>query len=101
MLDPDCPSRGQPRVREEMQEDPEEHQYAEVQHEDPDAIRVVVDEPGTVTEAVVEGRSGAAMRELPPPKPLRLGWIRRGPRRFTLRTVQEESIVPDAASTEV
>ena len=67
MLDPDSPSRGQPRVREEMQEDPEEHQYAEVQHEDPDAIRVVEDEPGRVTEVVVEGRSGAAMRELPPP----------------------------------
>jgi hypothetical protein len=50
-----------------MQEDPEEHQYAEVQHEDPDAIRVVEDEPGRVTEVVVEGRSGAAMRELPPP----------------------------------
>jgi hypothetical protein len=102
-MDPDglAEARGQPRLAEEVQEDPEEHQYAEVHHEDPDAIRVVQEEPGTVPEAVSRAGSGAAMQGLPPPKPLRLGWIRRGPRRFHLRTVQEEDIVPDAASTEV
>ena len=61
---------------------------AEVHHEDPDAIRVVEKEPVAVPEA-----EAAAIRvEIPvlPPKPRCLGWIRRGPKRYQLRTVAEE-----------
>ncbi len=92
----------------EGQVQPEEHIYAEVHQEDPDAIGVVSEEPEVALEATPDvvtqaGGGAAAPLEivLPPPKPRRLGWINRGPRRFRLRTVPEENIVPDSASTEV
>ena len=80
----------------------EEPIYAEVHQEDPDTIEVVPEEPEVALEATLDvvsqaGTGAAAPLEivLPPPKPRRLGWIRRGPRRYQLRTV------PDSASTEV
>jgi hypothetical protein len=86
----------------------EEPIYAEVHQEDPDAIEVVPEEPEVALEATPDVVSQAGFRAaaplemvLPPPKPRRLGWIRRGPRRYQLRTVAEENIVPDSASTEV
>jgi hypothetical protein len=86
----------------------EEPVYAKVHQEDPDAIEVVSEEPEVAMEATPDvvsqpGARAAAPLEivLPPPKPRRLGWIRRGPRRYQLRTVPEENIVPDSASTEV
>ena len=104
-------ARGRLRPVESVQEDqvqPEEHIYAEVHQEDPDAIEVVSEEPEVALEATPDvvsqaGDRAAAPLEivLPPPKPRRLGWIRRGPRRYQLRTVPEENIVPDSASTEV
>jgi hypothetical protein len=86
----------------------EEPIYAEVHHEDPDTINVVPEEPEVALEATPEavsqaGTGAAAPLEIVlwPPKPRRLGWIRRGPRRYQLRTVPEENIVPDSACTEV
>ncbi len=86
----------------------EEPVYAEVHQEDPDAIGVVPEEPEVALEATPDvvsqagGRAAASLEiVLPPPKPRRLGWIRRGPRRYQLRTVPEENIVSDSASTEV
>ena len=86
----------------------EEPIYAEVHQEDPDAIEVVSEEAEVALEATPDVVSQAGFRAaaplemvLPPPKPRRLGWIRRGPRRYQLRTVPEENIVPDSASTEV
>jgi hypothetical protein len=86
----------------------EEPVYAEVHQEDPDAIEVVPEEPEVALEATPDVVSQAGTRAagpleivLPPPKPRRLGWIYRGPRRYQLRTVPEENIVPDSASTEV
>jgi hypothetical protein len=88
--------------------DQEEHIYAEVHHEDPDAIHVVPGESEVALEATPEAVSQAGSGAAAPmeivllsPKPRRLGWIQRGPRRYQLRTVQEENIVPDAACTEV
>ncbi len=96
------------RPVESIQEDrvlQEEPVYAEVHQEDPDAIEVVPEEPEVALEATPDVVSQAGTRAaapleivLPPPMPRRLGWIRRGPR---LRTVPEENIVPDSASTEV
>ena len=92
----------------ENQVQPEEHIYAEVHQEDPDAIEVASEEPEVAQEATPDvvsqagGRVAAPLEiVLPPPKPRRLGWIRRGPRRYQLRTVPEENIVPDSASAEV
>jgi hypothetical protein len=92
----------------EDQVEQEETVYAEVHHEDPDAIEVVSEEPEVALEATPEAVSQAGTRAavpleivLPPPKPRRMGWIRRGPRRYQLRTVPEENIVPDSACTEV
>jgi hypothetical protein len=92
----------------ERPEGPEEPVYAEVDQEDPDAIQVVQEEPVAGSEAYPEAGSGeglaaAAQVELlvPPPKPPRLGWVRRGPKRYDLRSSPEEKITPDAASTEV
>ncbi len=86
----------------------EEPIYAEVHQEDPDAIDIVPKEPEVALEATPDLVSQAGVRAaaplemvLPPPKPRRLGWIRRGPRRYQLRTVPEENIVLDFASTEV
>ncbi len=86
----------------------EEPVYAEVHQEDPDSIEVVPEEPEVALEATPDVVSQAGTRAaapleivLPPPKPRRLGWFRRGPRRYQLRTVPEENIVPDSASTEV
>jgi hypothetical protein len=99
------------RPVESVQEDqvqPEEHIYAEVHQEDPDAVEIVPEEPEVALEATPDVVSQAGDRVaapleivLPPPKPRRLGWINRGPRRFRLRTVPEENIVPDSAPTEV
>jgi hypothetical protein len=101
-------ARGQLRPVEERQEDPPEPVYTEVHQEDPDAIRVIQEEPDTAQEAAPgavlragSGEAGPVEILLPPPKPRRLGWIRHRPRRYQLCTVQEEDIVPDAASTEV
>ncbi len=86
----------------------EEPVYAEVHQEDPDAIEVVSEEAEVALEATPDVVSQEGFRVvaplemvLPPPKPRRLGWICRGPRRYQLRTVPEENIVPDSASTEV
>ena len=86
----------------------EEPVYAEVHQEDPDAIEVVSEEAEVALEATPDVVSQAGFRAaaplemvLPPPKPRCLGWIRLGPRRYQLRTVPEENIVPDSASTEV
>ena len=86
----------------------EEPVYAEVHQEDPDAIEVVSEEAEVALEATPYVVSQAGFRAaaplemvLPPPKPRRLGWIRRGPRRYQLRPVPEQNIVPDSASTEV
>ena len=112
-MDPETLAVARDRLRpvESVREDqvqPEEHIYAEVHQEDPDAIEVVSEEPEVALEATPDvvsqaGDRAAAPLEivLPPPKPRRLGWINRGPRRFPLRTVPEENIVPDSASTEV
>ena len=99
------------RPVENIQEDQvqqEEPVYAEVHQEDPDAIEVVSKEPEVAPEATPDVVSQAGIRAaaplemvLPPPKPRRLGWIRRGPRRYQLRTAPEENIVPDSACTEV
>ncbi len=110
VVDPESLAAARDRLRpvESGQEDQEEPIYAEVPHEDPDAIHIISEEPEVALEATPEavsqaGSGAAAPMEivLPPPKPRRLGWIRRGPRRYQLRTVQEEDIVPDAACTEV
>jgi hypothetical protein len=92
----------------EDQVEQEEPLYAEVHHEDPDAIKVVPKEPEVALEATPEAVSQAGIRAaapleivLPPPKPRHLGWIRRGPRQHQLRTVPEENIVPESACTEV
>jgi hypothetical protein len=112
-MDPETLAVARDRLRpvgsvQEDQVQPEEHIYAEVHQEDPDAIEVVSEEPEVALEATPDvvsqaGDRAAAPLEivLPPPKPRRLGWINRGPRRFRLRTVPEENIVPDSASTEV
>ncbi len=112
-MDPETLAVARDRLRpvESVQEDqvqPEEHIYAEVHQEDPDAIEVVSEEPEVALEATPDvvsqaGDRAAAPLEivLPPPKPRRRGWIRRGPRRCPLRTVAEENIIPDSASTEV
>jgi hypothetical protein len=112
-MDPETLAVARDRLRpvESVQEDqvqPEEHIYAEVHQEDPDAIEVVSEEPEVALEAMPDvvsqagGRAAAPLEfVLPPPKPRRLGWIHRGPRRHSLRTVPEENIVPDSASTEV
>jgi hypothetical protein len=109
-MDPDslAEARGHLKPVEGGQEDPEEPVYTEVHHEDPDAIQVIQEEPEAALEAVPEAASQAGSGAvapvevlLPPRKPRRLGWIRRGPRHNQLRTVQEEDIVPDAASAEV
>ncbi len=92
----------------ENQVQQEEPIYAEVHREDPDAIDIVPAEPEVTLEATSDVVSQAGIRAaaplemvLPPPKPRRLGWICRGPRRYQLRTVPEENIVPDSASTEI
>ncbi len=112
-MDPETLAVARDRLRpvENVQEDrvqPEEHIYAEVHQEDPDAIEVASEEPEVALEATPDVVSQAGDRVaapleivLPPPKPRRLGWINRGPRRFRLRTVPEENIVPDSAPTEV
>ena len=109
-MDPETLAVARDRLRpvEGVQEDqvqPEEHIYAEVHQEDPDAIEVVPEEALEATPDVVSqaGDRVAAPLEivLPPPKPRRRGWINRGPRRFRLRTVPEENIVPDSAPMEV
>ena len=112
-MDPETLAVAMDRLRpvENIQEDQvqqEEPIYAEVHQEDPDAIEVVSEEPEVALEATpdVVSRAGARAAApleivLPPPKPRRLGWIRRGPRRYQLRTVPEENLVPDSASTEV
>ena len=112
-MDPEALAVARERLRlvesvQESQVQPEEHIYAEVHQEDPDAIEVVSEEPEVALEATPDVVSQAGVRAaapleivLPPPKPRRLGWIRRGPRRHSLRTVPEENIVPDSASTEV
>jgi hypothetical protein len=63
----------------------EEPVYAEVHQEDPDAIEVIPEEPDVALEATPDVVSQAGTRAaaplemvLPPPKPRRLGWIRRG-----------------------
>jgi hypothetical protein len=92
----------------ENQVEQEEPVYAEVHQEDPDAIEVVSEEPEVALEGTPDVVSQAGTRAaapleivLLPPKPRRLGWIRRGPRRYQLRTVPEQNIVPDSACTEV
>jgi hypothetical protein len=112
-MDPEALAVARDRLRpvESVQEDqvqPEEHIYAEVHQEDPDAIEVFSEEPEVALEATPDVVSQAGDRVaapleivLPPPKPRRLGWINRGPRRFRLCTVPEENIVPDSVSTEV
>ena len=112
-MDPETLAVARERLRpvESVQEDqvrPEEHIYAEVHQEDPDAIEVVSEEPEVSLEATPDVVSQAGDRVaapleivLPPPKPCHLGWINRGPRRFRLRTVPEENIVPDSAPMEV
>ncbi len=104
-------ARDRLRPVESVQEDwvqQEEPVYAEIYQEDPDAIGVVPEEPEVALEATPDVVSQAGSRAaapleivLPPPKPRRLGWIRRGPRRYQLRTVPEENVVPDSASIEV
>jgi hypothetical protein len=106
-MDPETLAMARDRLKpvkndQEDQVQQEEPIYAEVHQEDPDAIDIVPEEPEVALEAtpVVVSQAGiraAALLEmvLPPPKPRRLGWIRRGPRRYQLRTV------PDSASTEV
>jgi hypothetical protein len=76
-------------VEERTEEGGEEPVYAEVHGEDPDAIQVVGGMP-----ASQEGM-------VPPAKPRRLGWIRRGPKTYQLRSVAEEKIIPEVASVEV
>ncbi len=112
-MDPETLAVARDRLRpvESVQEDQvqqEEPVYAEVHQEDPDAIEVVSEEHEVALEATpdVVSRAGARAAApleivLPPPKPRRLGWIRRGPRRYQLRTVPEENLVPDSALTEV
>jgi hypothetical protein len=112
-MDPETLAVARERLRpvesvQESQVQPEEHIYAEVHQEDPDAIEVASEEPEVAQEATPDVVSQAGDRVtapleivLPPPKPRRLGWINRGPRRFRLRTVPEENIVPDSAPTEV
>ncbi len=112
-MDPEILAVTKDRLRpvEDIQEDQvqqEEPVYAEVHQEDPDAIEVVSEEPEVALEATPDVVSQAGARAaapfkivLPPPKPCRLGWIRCGPRRYQLRTVPEENLVPDSASTEV
>jgi hypothetical protein len=112
VADPETLAVARDRLRpvgssQEGQVEQEEPIYAEVHHEDPDAIGVVSEEPEVALEATPEAVSQAGTRAgaplevvLPPPKPRRLGWIGRWPRRYTLRTVPEE-IVPDSACTEV
>ena len=112
-MDPEALAIARERLRpvesaHKNQVQPEEHIYAEVHQEDPDAIEVASEEPEVALEATPDvvsqagGRAAAPLEiVLPPPKPRRLGWIRRGPRRHSLRTVPEEYIVPDSASTEV
>ena len=113
-MDPEALAVAKDRLKpvesvQENQVQPEEHIYAEVHQEDPDAIEVASEEPEVAAQEAtpdVVSQAGdrvAAPLEivLPPPKPRRLGWINRGPRRFRLRTVPEENIVPDSASTEV
>jgi hypothetical protein len=92
----------------EDQVEQEEPIYAEVHQEDPDAMEVVSEEPEVALEATPDVVSQAGARAaapleivLPPPKPRRLGWIRRSPKLYQLRTVPEENIVPDSACTEV
>jgi hypothetical protein len=105
-MDPEALAVARDRLKpvESVQEDqvkPEEHIYAEVHQEDPDDTEVAQEAtPDVVSQA---GDRVAAPLEivLPPPKPRRLGWINRGPRRFRLRTVPEENIVPDSAPMEV
>ena len=109
-MDPEALAIARERLRpvesvHENQVQPEEHIYAEVHQEDPDAIEVASEEAQEATPDVVSQAGGrvAAPLEivLPPPKPRRRGWINRGPRVFRLRTVPEENIVPDSAPTEV
>ncbi len=112
-MDPEALAIARERLRpvESVHEDqvqPEEHIYAEVHQENPDAIEVASEEPEVAQEATPDvvsqvGDRVAAPVEivLAPPKPRRLGWINRGPRRSRLRTVPEENIVPDSAPTEV
>jgi hypothetical protein len=112
-MDPEALAIARKRLRpvesvHESQVQPEEHIYAEVHQEDPDAIVAASEEPEVAQEATPDvvsqagGRTAAPLEiVLPPPKPRRRGWINRGPRRFRLRTVPEENIVPDSAPTEV
>ena len=112
-MDPEALAIARERLRpvesaHENQVQPEEHIYAEVHQEDPDAIEVASEEPEMAQEATPDvvpqaGDRVAAPLEivLAPPKPRRRGWIDRGPRLFRLRTVPEENIVPDSAPTEV
>jgi hypothetical protein len=84
-------------VEERAEEVGEEPVYAEVHGEDPDAIQVVGERP-----ASQEGLAVANALELAPPaKPRRLGWIRRGPKTYQLRSEAEEKIIPEASSVEV
>jgi hypothetical protein len=76
-------------VEERAEEGGKEPVYAEVHGEDPDAIQVVGGLPASQEELV------------PPAKPRRLGWIRRGPKTYQLRSVAEEKIVPEVASVEI
>jgi hypothetical protein len=76
-------------VEERTEESVEEPVYAEVHGEDPDAIQVVGGMPASQKEVV------------PPVKPRRLGWIRRGPKTYQLRSVAEAKIVPEVASVEI
>ncbi len=113
MADPEVLAEARDRLKpvesgQEDRVDQEEHIYAEVHHEDPDAVHVVPYEPEVALEVTMEAVSQAGSRAaapmeivLPPPKPRRLGWIQRGLRRYQLRTVLEENIVPDTACTEV
>ena len=101
-------ARDRLRPVENIQEDrvqQEEPVYAEVHQEDPDAIELVPEEPEVALEATpdVVSRAGARAAApleivLLPPKPRRLGWICRGPRRYQLRTVPEENLVFSRAS---
>ncbi len=106
MGDPETLAVARDRLKpvESGQEDqavPEEPIYAEVHHEDPDTIDVVPEDPEVAVSQAGTGAAAPLEVVLPPPKPRRLGWIRRGPRRYQLRTVPEENIVPDSACTEV
>ncbi len=109
MADPETLAVARDRLKpvesgQEDQVDQEEPLYAEVHHEDPDTIDVVPEEPEVALEATPEAVSQAGTRAaapLPQPKPRRLGWIRRGPRRYQLQTMPEENIMPDSACTEV